>query len=142
MSVTVAGIWDLGYNSPIKEIELWEFLLRDFGVTDFKMSPMSGVTSDFVEEFDRLDEILEVHRAQGDAVVFIDEKSPHLLEGFTHPSDVLYVFGKVGYSPIGYKEEGDLAISIETPMNSGTPWPHQIAALVLYDRFAKEKRWR
>jgi hypothetical protein len=142
MRTAVAGIWDLGYNSPIREIELWEFLLRDFGVTDFKMTPRSGVTSDFVEEFDRIEEVLEAHRSSGDAVVFIDEKSPHRLEAFTHPGDVLYVFGKVGYSPIGYKKEGDLSISVETPMNSGTPWPHQIAALVLYDRFAKEKRWR
>lgn len=52
--VKVAGIWELGWNTPIKEIELWEYPLRDFGVDAFYMTPITGIQSQFVQEASRL----------------------------------------------------------------------------------------
>lgn len=136
--VKVAGLWELGWNTPIKEIDLWEFPLRDFGVDKFYMSPVSGIDHSMVEERHSIEEVLKEAREIGTAVVFVDEKGTASLKDFHHPADVLYVFGKSGLNPLtAYGQKGDLSVVIETKVNGGILWPHQAAAIVLYDRFKK-----
>jgi hypothetical protein len=48
--VVVAGMWELGWNTPIKEIDLWRYPLKDFGVDRFYMTPISGIESKKVIE--------------------------------------------------------------------------------------------
>lgn len=137
-SVRVAGLWELGWNTPIKEIELWEYPLRDFGVDTLYMVPITGIRSRFVQERASLEEILE--ESHGCRIVFVDERAERSLAKFDHPPNALYVFGKANFSPLlSYKREGDLAIRIDTIANKGLLWPHQAAAIVLHDRFLK---WR
>ena len=58
MSVAVAGLWELGWNTPIKEADLWEFMLRDMGVNLWSMAPVSGITGRPVNEYNDMDEII------------------------------------------------------------------------------------
>ena len=48
--VRIAGFWELGWNTPIKEIELWEYPLKDFNVDKFYMTPITGIDSPYVIE--------------------------------------------------------------------------------------------
>ena len=48
--IKIAGLWELGWNTPIKEVEQWEFPLRDYGVDEFIMSPVSGISNNAVKE--------------------------------------------------------------------------------------------
>lgn len=138
MTVKIAGIWELGWSTPIKEVELWQFPLRDFEVDEFLMTPISGIASKHVEERSTMQEIISEARSEGLTIVFVDEGGATPLREFEHPQDVLYVFGKAGSSPkILHEEEGDITLSIETPQAKGLLWPHQAASIILYDRTIK-----
>jgi tRNA(Leu) C34 or U34 (ribose-2'-O)-methylase TrmL len=134
--VKVAGLWELGWNTPIKEIELWEYPLRDFKVDDFYMSPVTGIDSNFVKERKYFEEILEENKDL--SFVYVDEASETSLAEFAHPNKALYIFGKASFSPMAmYKKSKDLSVRIDTAENKGLLWPHQAAAIVLYDRMVK-----
>lgn len=137
-SVKIVGLWELGWNTPIKEIDLWEFPLRDFGVDAFYMCPVSGIEHSMVEERHSLEDLLKEAREDGITVVFVDEKGTTPLKNFRHPENVLYVFGKSGLNPLtAYGQKEDLSVVIETKANGGMLWPHQAAAIVLYDKMKK-----
>lgn len=134
--VVIAGIWELGWNTPIKEIELWEYPLRDFSVDAFYMTPVTGIESQFIHERNTMEEILKENKDL--KVVFVDEKGEAPLKTFKHPKKALYVFGKASLSAmIAYGKKGDLSVKIETIANGGMLWPHQAAAIILYDRLKK-----
>lgn len=136
--VRVAGLWELGWNTPIKEVDLWEFPLRDFEVDKFYMSPVSGIDHSMVEERHSFEDLLKEARAEGTTLVFVDEMATTPLKDFSHPENVLYVFGKSGLNPLkAYGQKEDLSVVIETKINGGILWPHQAAAIVLYDRMMK-----
>ena len=139
MAVKVAGMWELGWSAPITEYDLWEMMLRDFGVDEFYMSPVSGIQKQITEVPDITDAITANPTL---TVVFVDEHADTPLKDFVHPKDVLYVFGKANCSVfLSMKREDDLAVRIETNSKSlGLLWPHQAAAIVLYDRLVK--LWR
>lgn len=135
----IVGVWELGWNTPIKEVELWEYPLRDYGIEDFYMTPVSGIRSDYVQEVSDLQSKLQELRASGHQVVFVDERGDEELSAFTHPERAAYVFGKASFSPlIAYKQPGDKSVAIKTKHNLATLWPHQAATLVLHDRYRKE----
>jgi tRNA(Leu) C34 or U34 (ribose-2'-O)-methylase TrmL len=137
MTVKVAGVWELGWNTPILEIDLWEYPLRDFGVDKFFMMPISGVQSDVVIERQTMEEILAENQ---DLVhVFVDERGTQTLEDFVHPENALYVFGRVSLSVLPLAREQDVSLKIRTPRQIATMWPHQVAGIVLYDRFMKQQ---
>lgn len=139
--VSVAGLWELGWNTPIKEADLWEFPLRDFGAERWHMSPISGIAHTFVDERPDLAEVIADYRARGVPVVFVDEKGTTPLRAFEHPADALYVLGKTSLSPlVAYGRDGDLSVRVETALDGGLLWAHQAAALVLYDRQVKSCR--
>lgn len=138
--IEVAGIWELGWNTPIVEHDIWAYPLRDFGVDAWHMCPVSGIRSEHVIEHPDLGELIENKRNAGKQIVFVDEGGDTDLEDFQHPVDPLYVFGKASMSPLrAYKKEGDLSIRITTPNNLATMWPHQTAVMVLYDLNRKKK---
>jgi len=137
--VKIAGLWELGWNTPIKEIELWEYPLRDYDVNGLIMAPVSGIANNFVTERHDLSVALDEHRQQGYQVVFVDEKGTTDLAEYTHPTqDTIYVFGKASLSPLAaYSSSQDQSVRITTKNNLATLWPHQAAVLVLHDRMAK-----
>lgn len=134
--VNIAGFWELGWNTPIKEIDLWEYPLKDFGVSKLYMNPITGVYNQFVEEYETFEEILA--QAQDATIVYVVENGASTLREFQHPTNAFYIFGKASINPFNaYGKEGDLSVRIETVENQGLLWPHQAASLVLYDRMLK-----
>lgn len=139
MTVKIAGHWELGWNTPIKEIELWGFPLRDFGVnpmTDFFMCPVTGIQGK-VQERKTLDEILEEN--SDSTAIFCDERAQTTLSDFAHPENALYIFGRSNYSPfLALKREQDLSLKVETVREKGgLLWGHQAMSIILYDRMMK-----
>ena len=135
-SVHVAAFWELGWNTPIKEIDLWDVVIRDFGVEKFYMTPISGIADGSVIERPSLDVILEENSDR--PVVFCSEEGEELLSDFEHPENVLYVFGKTNFSPfLTHKREGDLSLKLTTKINAGLLFGHHAAAIILYDRVQK-----
>jgi tRNA(Leu) C34 or U34 (ribose-2'-O)-methylase TrmL len=144
MGVKVAGIWELGWNTPLNESWLWTFPLREFAVMDWHMTPVTGIqhnerhTDMQLTEHHSTQEM--VNSMPEDYVrVFIDEKGATPLKDFVHPENAVYFFGKAGESPIGYKREQDVSVYIPTIANNGVMWPHQVLVAILYDRLVKEQ---
>ncbi len=136
--IKVAGLWELGWNTPMFEHDLWAFPLRDFGIEEWYMSPVSGIQSTAVREVPDIGVFLQEQRTSGIQVVHFDEKGEIDLEGFIHPEHALYVFGKAGVSSLrGYGKDGDQSVRIRTQNHLGTLWPHQALSIVLYDRLRK-----
>jgi len=142
--IKVAGVWELGWQAPINEVELWKHPINEFGVGNLIMTPVSGIyagcAQTFVCECPQIEDVITNARKDGFTVVFIDEKATDDLKTFIHPENVMYVFGRTTQSPYTafYNEGlGDKAIKIQTPANQGGFWAHQAASIVLYDRFLK-----
>ena len=134
--IKIAGIWEVGWNAPIMEVSLWEMVCREFCVDQFYMTPISGILNKYLTERQTMEEVLAENMDLEH--VYLHEKAEQTLCSFTHPEKALYLFGRVGPSPMHLKREGvDHAVRIVTPENGGTLWPHQIACLLLHDRFRK-----
>jgi hypothetical protein len=130
--VKVAGIWERGWMAPITEFDLWAFPLRDFGVDEWIMTPVSGI-AEKVTEFKNMGAVIE---ANSDLIpVYVDEKGETPLSQFEHPDNALYILGKAGRSEF----RKGISVKIETKEDSGLLWPHQAICVVLYDR--KSKAW-
>jgi len=136
--IKVIGNWD-GWDTPMIEYGWWIHPLREWGIAEFYMSPISGIRKKGVIECQTTDEVLSLPELEEYTRVFVDEKSDTLLEDFVHPENALYVFGKVGYSPLHLKRENDKSIIIPSVRNGGGFWSHQTMCMVLYDRFIKEQ---
>ena len=148
MTVKVAAHWDIGYHAPITESYYWSFVLRDFGVKEWLMTPVSGIKNNeeflvHLAEFPDYDSMLE---SCGDLTrVFLEPRTRHQnpdtiwLHDFEHPKDCVYIFGSAHYNPtIGHKREGDYVVTIKTNKDGGLLWSNQCLAVVLYDRMLKE----
>lgn len=138
--IQVAGNWELSWNTPIKEAELWNLPLRDFGVTDWWMWPVSGIRQNeqsvTLHERHSIDDIL--HENEHLTWVFLEPGGDSLHE-FNHPQDVMYVFGSAHHNPVarGLPRTGDKVITLPTINNDGVLWPHQVLVTLLYDRLVK-----
>lgn len=132
--VKVVGIWELGYNVPLLEYDIWTYMLRDFCVDQWYMAPITGIDRD-VTEIPSIEKVVELNPDL--TVVLVDEHGETPLAKFVHPRNTLYIFGKANQGPSAGRE-GDISVRIETPTGSrGMLWPHQAAAIVLYDRQVK-----
>lgn len=131
MTVEVAGLWELGWSAPLTEVTQWEMVMREFGVDRLNMAPVSGISKRWVSEYPSINELLadRDHLTQ----VFVDENGGCELGDFLHPDDALYVFGKGTYSPFSALAKDSLSVRIGS-VTPGMMWPHQAAAIVLYDR--------
>lgn len=145
MTIKVAGIWELGWNVPLNESWLWTFPLREFNVTDWHMTPVTGIrhneshTDMQLTEHHTVKEMVD-SMPEEYARVFIDETGAVPLKDFSHPENAVYFFGKAGENPTGWKREQDVSVYIPTIANNGVMWPHQVLVTVLYDRLMKEQQ--
>ena len=142
--VKIAGIWELNWNVPITESWMWTFVLREFGITDWHMTPVSGIrhneshTGLDLIEHDRCDDMVaEVSKDETYTRVFVDETGAIPLNEFEHPEKAIYFFGCAGRAPTDHKDSTDLVVSIPTQENHGVLWPHQCLLTILYDRYIK-----
>lgn len=136
MVTAVAGLWELGWNTPIKEFDLWVHPLRDFGCHEFYMAPVSGIAVD-VTEVPNLGDLISAQRRLR-PIVFVDEAGATPLPEFEHPDDALYVFGRTSLSPlVAYGQDDDSSVVIPTQFDKGLLWAHQAASIVLYDKLVK-----
>ena len=129
--IKVAGCWELGYNTPIMEYDLWHFPLRDFGVDEFIMTPVSGIDRE-VTEYKLIQDAIDANPIL--IPVFVDEKGSTELRDFEHPKDALYILGNAGNTQ--YKNTG-ISLKVKTVANDALLWPHQAICIVLYDRMQK-----
>jgi len=142
--LTVIGTWELGWNTPIKEVELWGYPLKEYDVDEWFMSPVSGIASGFpfLHEDTQMEPRIALERALGRTIVFVDESATSVgLDDFVHPADACYVMGKTGLSPyVAFfrPDLGDRCVVIHTHANLGGFWAHQAIAIVLADRKRKE----
>ena len=145
----VVGHWDLSWNTPIKEAELWALPLRDFGVTDWRMWPISGIRN--AEPEVSLIERGSLEKAliglESRPWVFLEPRQEVLgvaptssLVEFDHPEEPVYIFGSAHYNPVatGHPRKGDAVVELPTVQNKGLLWPHQVLVAVLYDRMVKQ----
>jgi hypothetical protein len=133
--IKVAGVWEQGWNTPICEYDLWAYPLRDFGVDEWYMTPVSGINRPGLTELKSLEEVTALNP---DLVpVYVDEEGEVELQDFEHPEDVLYICGKASYSPWRASGATGKSIRIKTIQDKGLLWPHQCMALILYDRMLK-----
>jgi hypothetical protein len=132
MTVAVAGSWELGYSAPLTELDLWQHLLREFNVDHWFMTPISGVRSELLTEYEQMEDII---KSWDHEIIFVDEAGEEFLQNFDHPDNVLYVLGKQSFSP--FRAFGGRSVRVETPNDSGLLWPHQAISVVLYDRMVK-----
>ena len=145
--VIVAAHWDLSYVSPITEIYMWAWPMRDMKVETLRMTPVSGIKnperSVTLEEFPSCQDMLcadELPR------VFFEPRTAHQnpnttwLRDYEHPDDCVYVFGSHHYNPsLRHRRPEDPVVTIETPKNNGVLWSNQCMVVVLHDRLMK--RW-
>jgi len=148
----IVGHWEQSYLAPLTETPFWALPLRDFGVADWWMHPVSGVRSS--EALVTLHERANLHDCLAELAdrtfVFVEPPTPAFpatmnpewLTEFEHPDDAVYVFGSAHFNPLlqGYDPNQDRHVAIETVDNKGVLWPHQVAVTVLHDRLVKS--WR
>lgn len=146
--IKVLGHWDIGYHAPITEQYYWNLPLRDFGVDEWIMSPVSGIKNSEeaktpLIEFDNYNDAF--NNLEKDLIrVFIEPRTKHYnpdtiwLNDFKHPKDCIYVFGSAHYNPtLSHKRECDMVVSIKTLNDGGVLWADQCLCIVLYDRLIK-----
>ena len=133
--IKVAGVWELGWNTPLFEYDLWAFPLRDFGVDEWYMTPVSGIRKKWITELGSLEEAFTLNPDL--TPVYLDEAGETDLQEFEHPTDTLYICGKAGYSPWRAHGATGKSLKIKTVLDNGLLWPHQCVVLALYDRMVK-----
>jgi hypothetical protein len=147
--IKVAGHWEIGYNTPIIEAYQWEFSLKEWGVDEWLMCPVSGIRLSSpklkLKEFADYNEMLE---SCSDLVrVFVEPRTKHQnpetiwLDDFEHPENCVYIFGSAHFNPtLKYKREEDSVVSIKTRIDGGGLWPSQCLCLILDDK--RRKGWQ
>lgn len=133
--IVIASIWEFGWNTPIKEFDLWYYPMMDFGVDEIAMTPISGINKK-VKEFPDIDSLINHYvRYHNLDVVLCDENGVIDVKEFKHPENVLYLFGKTTRSLLSHYNYP--SIRVVTPNNKGMLWGHQAASIIMYDRFLK-----
>lgn len=145
--IVVAGHWEIGYSAPIQEANYWNLVLRDFGIQEWAMFPVSGVHNNEqsrvkLREFRDLPAILDRYadlpRVYLEPRISFRSEETTWLHDFEHPGDCIYIFGSAHFNPtIGHRKETDSVVSIATVENTGVPWAFQCLMVVLYDRLVK-----
>ena len=138
MTVKLVGHWERAWQAPINEFDLWIHPIHEFNIDEFHMVPVSGIMKGRVIEHHDLQEVLDENAEL--THVYFDEEGDVSLSDFVHPEHALYIFGRTGLSPYKvYARPQDKVVRIESNANSGGFWSHQVAAMMLYDRFLKTR---
>ena len=133
--VVVASIWEQGWFDYKIELDLWYYPLKDFGVDEFAMTPISGIQlNNKVKEFKSVEDMIQHYNLP---VILCTEHGNSTLEEFEHPEDALYLFNRTSGGDLTYLQ--DYSLRIITKNNKGMLWGHQAASIILYDRF---KKWQ
>lgn len=132
--IVVAGVWEEGWNTPIKEFDLWYYACKVFGVDEFAMTPVSGIRlNNKVKEFHSVDDMIQHY---GLPVIVCDENGKTPLKEFEHPKDALYLFNRI--SGGDFTGKSDISLRIETKLKQALLWGHQAASIILYDKLMKD----
>jgi hypothetical protein len=142
----VLAHWEWRDMVPMTEAPLWNLPLRDFGVEDWRMVPVSGIRNSEqkvpLREFPTYEAALEGCRLQR---VFIEPRTEKYnpdtvwLHDFDHPEECIYIFGSAHYNPtVKHRRQDDPVVSIKTFQDRGVLWSHQAAAITLYDRWQSQ----
>ena len=137
MTVAVASIWELGWDTPLREQDLWRFVAAEFELDSVWMTPVSGIylrDSSIMTERASMTDILDELGIIG---VFLTQDADVTLEDFAHPESCVYVTGANEADASQHMRKGDLSVRIRTPKGGGGLWGHQAAAIALYDRQVK-----
>jgi len=89
MTVKIASFWELAWNTPILEVDLYQYPLEDFGVDEIYMHPISGIDNKRIKERNNLDEILAENYDM--TVVFVTDRAETKLVNFEHPVQRLFI---------------------------------------------------
>ena len=145
--IKVAGHWEIGYMTPIQEQYYWSYPIRDFEVSEWLMSPVSGIYNQEHLNLDLIEfkDTKEMLSSCGSLKrVFIEPRTQHQnpdtiwLHEYSHPEDCVYIFGSAHFNPtLGYLRDEDDVVSIKTKKDGGILWSNQCVAMVLYDRMVK-----
>ena len=58
--IKVVGCWELGWNTPILEYDLYHFITKEYQIDELIMTPVSGINKKITEE------------ANGDNPIYLD----------------------------------------------------------------------
>jgi hypothetical protein len=130
--IVVAGVWEQGWFDYQTELNLWYYPLKDLGVDEFTMTPISGLNSKKVQEFHSVEELIQHY---GLPVIICTENGKTDLKDFKHPKDALYLFNRTSGGELPLSP--DYTLKISTELNKGMLWGHQAASIILYDRLNK-----
>lgn len=130
--IKICGTWEFGYDTPIKEHDLWAYGLQDFGIDEWIMWPKSGIKSNRVIEYNSLDEVLEYNKDM--TPVFVVENGKKESMDFIHPENPIYILGKASFNPWAGDYSKELSVRIDTPYNIGGLWGHQAILMLLRDK--------
>lgn len=144
--IVIAGHWEIGYKAPVMEAYEWAFPLRDFGVTEWAMCPVSGVRNPDkqvnLKEFPNYKEMLDYYSDL--QRVYLEPRNNKYnpetvwLHDFEHPDDCIYIFGSAHKNPtIGTLRDEDVVVSIKTKLDNGVLWSNQCVTVLLYDRMIR-----
>lgn len=135
--IKVVGAWEFSFNAPLTEYDMWAYPLRDFGVDEVIMTPISGINCK--RNFKELIDIPTAIEENPELTpVYLDEKGTTELSDFEHPENALYILGRAGYSPWMSNNKDGISVKIETKNDGGTLWPHQVICIALHDRMMKD----
>lgn len=137
MAIKVVGHWEVGWDTPSQEYDKWIHPLREFGVENFTMIPVSGIFKDDVVEYRHIDDVFALPDSANYTRVYVDDKADVSLTDFVHPENAMYIFGRTSNDVILHKRPEDLGVKIPTLRNAGGFWAHQAMSILLYDRFLK-----
>jgi hypothetical protein len=139
--VAVLAHWEWRDMVPMIEAPLWSLPLRDFGVTDWRMVPVSGIRNGErkvpLREFLTYDAALDGCELQRVFIEPCSHETPETvwLHDFNHPRECIYIFGSAHYNPtLFHRRLQDEIVSIKTVQDKGVLWSHQAAVIALYDR--------
>lgn len=132
MAIKVCGSWELGWDTPIKEHDRWCFGLQDFGVDEWIMYPITGIRSEYVTEFETLEEVIAANPTM--TPVFVVENGEIESKDFNPPENPLYILGKASSNPWAGKYANELSVRIDTPFQKGGLWADQAIFIILRDR--------
>ena len=134
--IVIAGLWETGWSSPLKEADCWEMVAREFGAT-IAMAPVSGIHLSWDDGLVEHADMPAILAALNLPAVFVDEGGSVELQELVHPESCVYVFGKTSKSVLALLRDGDQSVRIDSPGLQGMMWAHQAAAIVLRDRQVK-----
>lgn len=132
--VVVGAEWEFGWNTPIKEYDLWHFPMREFKVDELAFTPISGIKKKGIREFNNMDDMIAYYNLP---VIICHEHGEFDAKTFKHPEKALYLFGRTSRDILPmYKDYP--SIKVVTPVNKGMLWGHQAASIIMYEKWRSQ----